>query len=78
MSHADAVLSPRARLKLAILVVESGWLPTVAAKMFMVSTVHFLQTGRPLSRRGRSSIGNRQRHRTEIWKHPTPDRPASP
>ena len=39
MSHANAALTPRARLKLAILIVDSGWPPTVAAKMFMVSTV---------------------------------------
>ena len=39
MSHANAALTPRARLRLARLIVENGWSPTVAAKMFMVSPV---------------------------------------
>ena len=39
MSHANAALTPRARLRLAQLIVEDGWKPSVAAKMFMVSTV---------------------------------------
>ncbi|WP_275005578.1 leucine zipper domain-containing protein, partial [Promicromonospora iranensis] len=37
MTHANALLTPRARLRLARLVVESGWTITSAAKMFMVS-----------------------------------------
>jgi transposase InsO family protein len=39
MSHANAALTPRARLRLAKLVVEDGWKPSEAAKMFMVSAV---------------------------------------
>ncbi|AEK37786.1 IS481 family transposase [Corynebacterium variabile] len=39
MSHANAALTPRARLRLARLIVEDGWLPSAAAKMFMVSPV---------------------------------------
>ena len=39
MSHANAALTPKARLRLARLIVEDGWTPSVAAKMFMVSTV---------------------------------------
>ena len=39
MSHVNAMLTPRARLRLAKLIVEDGWTPSVAAKMFMVSTV---------------------------------------
>ena len=39
MSHANAALTPKARLRLAMLIVEDGWKPSVAAKMFMVSTV---------------------------------------
>ena len=39
MSHANAALTPRARLRLARLIVEDGWPPSVAAKMFMVSPV---------------------------------------
>jgi transposase InsO family protein len=37
MSHANALLTPRARLRLARLVVDSGWTYSAAAKMFMVS-----------------------------------------
>jgi len=39
VSHANAALTPRARLRLARLIVDDGWPPSVAAKMFMVSTV---------------------------------------
>ena len=38
MSHANAALTPRTRLRLAKLIVEDGWKPSAAAKMFMVST----------------------------------------
>lgn len=37
MSHANALLTPRTRLRLARLIVESGWTQAAAAKMFMVS-----------------------------------------
>jgi transposase InsO family protein len=37
VSHANALLTPRTRLRLARLVVESGWTYAAAAKMFMVS-----------------------------------------
>lgn len=37
MSHANAVLTPRTRERLALLVVEDGWTYAAAAKMFMVS-----------------------------------------
>jgi transposase InsO family protein len=37
MSHANAALTPRARLRLAQLVVEQGWTCSAAAKMFMVA-----------------------------------------
>jgi transposase InsO family protein len=36
VSHANAALTPRARLRLARLVVDDGWSPSQAAKMFMV------------------------------------------
>jgi transposase InsO family protein len=39
VSHANAALTPKARLRLAKLIVEDGWRPSVAAQMFMVSTV---------------------------------------
>lgn len=37
MSHANAALTPRARERLARLVVDQGWTCSAAAKMFMVS-----------------------------------------
>ena len=37
MSHANAALTPRARLRLAQLVVEEKWSYQAAAKMFMVA-----------------------------------------
>jgi transposase-like protein len=37
VSHANAALTPRARLRLARLVIEQGWTRAAAAKMFMVS-----------------------------------------
>lgn len=37
MSHVNAALTPRTRLRLAQLVVESGWTYAAAAKMFMVA-----------------------------------------
>jgi len=37
VSHANAQLTPRARLRLAHLIVENGWTYSTAARMFMVS-----------------------------------------
>ena len=37
MSHPNATLTPRTRLRLARLIVEQGWTCTAAAKMFMVA-----------------------------------------
>jgi hypothetical protein len=37
VSHANAALTPRARLRLAQLIVDSGWTYAAAAKMFMVT-----------------------------------------
>ena len=37
MSHVNATLTPRTRLRLARLVVEQGWSCAAAARMFMVS-----------------------------------------
>ena len=37
VSHANAALTPRARLRLARLVVESGWTYAAVTKMFMVA-----------------------------------------
>jgi transposase InsO family protein len=38
VSHANAALTPRARLRLARLVVDGGWTYAAAAKMFMVAS----------------------------------------
>jgi hypothetical protein len=37
MPHADAALTPRARLRPARLIVQRGWTCSAAAKMFMVA-----------------------------------------
>ena len=37
VSHANAALTPIARLRLARLIVDDRWTPSTAAKMFMVS-----------------------------------------
>jgi transposase len=37
MSHANAALTPRARLRLARLIVDDEWTCSAAVKMFMVS-----------------------------------------
>ena len=37
VSHANAALTPLARLRLAKLIVEDRWTPATAAKMFLVS-----------------------------------------
>jgi transposase len=37
VSHANAALTPRARLRLAQLIVDQGWTYAAAAKMFMVA-----------------------------------------
>ena len=37
MSHVNAVLTPRTRLRLAKLIVEDHWTYSAAAKMFMVA-----------------------------------------
>ena len=34
VSHANAALTPRARLRLARLIVDDGWPPSAAAKMW--------------------------------------------
>ncbi|GAA1942836.1 hypothetical protein GCM10009689_25090 [Brevibacterium antiquum] len=39
MTHPNALLTPRARLRLARLIVEDGYPATIAAKMFMFSPI---------------------------------------
>ncbi|HET7352343.1 MAG TPA: leucine zipper domain-containing protein [Marmoricola sp.] len=50
MSHADALLTPRARLRLARPVVDDGWTYAAAARMFMVDP----NTARKWARRYRA------------------------
>jgi len=48
VSHANAVFPPRARLRLAQLIVDRGWTYAAAAKMFMVAPRTAKKVGRPL------------------------------
>jgi transposase InsO family protein len=59
VSHANAALTPRARLKLARLIVEDGWPVTVAAKMFMVSPVTARKWAGRLRTEGPSGMADR-------------------
>jgi hypothetical protein len=36
VSHANAALTPKARLRLARIIIDDGWKPSEAAKLFMV------------------------------------------
>ena len=53
MSHANAVLTPRTRLRLAQLVAETGYPVAVVTRMFMVSTTTARKRGQPPPRRWR-------------------------
>jgi transposase InsO family protein len=70
MSHANALLTPRARLRLARLVVHDGWTYSMAAKMFMVSPrtaakwVNRYRTEGPAGMADRSSRPHRSPTRT--------------
>lgn len=59
MSHANAALTPRARLRLARLIVDDGWPPAVAGKMFMVSTVTARKWAARFRAEGESGMGDR-------------------
>lgn len=70
MSHVNAALTPKARLRLAMLILEDGWSLSAAAKMFMVSSVtarkwaaRFRSEG-PAGMAGRSSRPRSCPHRT--------------
>lgn len=52
MSHANAALTPRTRLRLALLVVEQGWTYGAAAKLFMVAPPDSQEMGGSLPGRG--------------------------
>src|SRR4029079_10379350 len=73
VSHANAALTPKARLRMARLIVEDGWPPSAAAKMFMVS----VPTARKWAARLRAEgvAGMRERSsRPRSCPHRTPDR----
>ncbi|WP_353107643.1 IS481 family transposase [Gordonia sp. (in: high G+C Gram-positive bacteria)] len=73
MSHANAALTPRARLRLARLIVEDGWSPQVAAKMFMVSPVTARKWAARLRAEGPAGMTDRSsRPRSMPTKTPLP------
>jgi transposase InsO family protein len=59
VSHANAALTPKARLRLAKLIVEDGWKPSAAAKMFMVSTVTARKWAARFRAEGPAGMGDR-------------------
>ena len=59
MSHANAALTPRARLRLARLIVDDGWPPSVAAKMFMISPVTARKWASRFRSEGAAGMGDR-------------------
>ncbi len=73
MSHANAALTPRARLRLAKLIVEDGWKPSEAAKMFMVSTVTARKWASRLRAEGPAGMADRS-SRPRSCPHRTPER----
>lgn len=72
MAHANAALTPRACLRLARLIVEDGWKPSVAAKMFMVSTVTARKWAARLRAEGPSGMQDRS-SRPRTCPHRTPE-----
>jgi transposase InsO family protein len=73
VSHANAALTPRARLRLAKLIVEDGWKPSEAAKMFMVSTVTARKWASRLRAEGPAGMADRS-SRPRSCPHRTPER----
>ena len=73
MSHANAALTPRARLRLAKLIVEDGWSPSMAAKMFMVSTVTARKWAARFRTEGPEGMTDRS-SRPRSCPHRTPER----
>jgi hypothetical protein len=57
---ANAQLTPRARPRLARLVLEQGWIYTAVAKMFMVSPPHGREVGQPVPQRRTGRDGRSQ------------------
>src|ERR687889_1964477 len=73
VSHANAALTPRARLRLAKLIVEDNWTPSEAAKMFMVSTVTARKWAARLRAEGPAGMADRS-SRPRSCPHRTPER----
>ena len=73
MSHANAALTPKARLRLARLITEDGWTPSEAAKLFMVSTVTARKWAARLRDEGPAGMRDRS-SRPRSCPHRTPDR----
>jgi transposase InsO family protein len=77
MSHANAALTPRARLRLAQLVVEDRWPVSVAAKMFLVSPVTARKWAARYRAEGRAGMADRSsRPRTSPTRTPEPVKKA--
>ena len=72
MSHANAALTPKARLRLARLIVDDGWPPPAAAKMFMVSTVTARKWAARLRAEGPAGMSDRS-SRPHSCPHRTPE-----
>jgi hypothetical protein len=71
--HANALLTPRARLRLARLIIEDGWPPSAAATMFMVSTVTARKWAARLRAEGPAGMADRSsRPRSMPTKTPPP------
>ena len=73
MSHANAALTPRARLRLARLIVEDEWTPSEAAKMFMVSPVTARKWAARYRAEGPAGMADRS-SRPRSCPHRTPER----
>ena len=73
MSHANAALTPKARLRLARLIVEDGWKSSDAAKLFMVSTVAARKWAARLRAEGPAGMQDHS-SRPRSCPHQTPDR----
>jgi transposase InsO family protein len=73
VSHANAALTPKARLRLARLIVEDGWKSSDAAKLFMVSTVTARKWAARLRAEGPAGMQDHS-SRPRSCPHQTPDR----
>lgn len=74
MSRAYAALTPRARLRLARLIVEDGWAAQVATKMFMVSPVTARKWASRFRSEGPTGMADRS---SRPWSMPAKTPPAT-